>query len=226
MAWRWHCRRIPQRRFQATPSEPVLRLPSSGFTCRHLLRMPIVSVFLLYPARKEYADALAYEWHQRTRIQLVSGTCRPLSPRRALRLDLRNSQSRRSHTRRGKRTASGRAHEPHGSSAKPGRRVAKSLRGNLAELRLRQKRHRKRAPRRTAPSNRTRNSVRSGGGCGPASLERRRAGSRSWWARIHRVGGAAAHHASQRDLDRRGRAPGFPRTLQPSTAGILPSWST
>lgn len=27
--------------------------------------MPIVGVFLLYPARKEYADALAYKWHQR-----------------------------------------------------------------------------------------------------------------------------------------------------------------
>jgi hypothetical protein len=36
-----------------------------GFISRHILRSPIVSVFLLYPARKEYADALAYQWHQR-----------------------------------------------------------------------------------------------------------------------------------------------------------------
>ena len=26
-------------------------------------RRPIASVFLLYPARKDYADALAYTWH-------------------------------------------------------------------------------------------------------------------------------------------------------------------
>lgn len=36
-----------------------------SFTSRYVLRSPIVSVFLLYPARKEYADALAYRWHQR-----------------------------------------------------------------------------------------------------------------------------------------------------------------
>jgi hypothetical protein len=36
-----------------------------GFISRFILRSPIVSVFLLYPARKEYADALAYQWHQR-----------------------------------------------------------------------------------------------------------------------------------------------------------------
>ena len=36
-----------------------------SFVFRRVFRIPIVSVFLLYPARKEYADALAYQWHQR-----------------------------------------------------------------------------------------------------------------------------------------------------------------
>ena len=62
--WRWHCRRTA-----AALSSYVFgtraALAIIGFICRHVLRMPIVSVFLLYPARKEYADALAYEWHQR-----------------------------------------------------------------------------------------------------------------------------------------------------------------
>ena len=60
----WHCRRIA-----AALSSYALgtraALAIIGFICRHVLRTPIVSVFLLYPARKEYADALAYEWHQR-----------------------------------------------------------------------------------------------------------------------------------------------------------------
>lgn len=36
-----------------------------GTINRHILRGRITGVFLLYPARKEYADALAYEWHQK-----------------------------------------------------------------------------------------------------------------------------------------------------------------
>ena len=61
---RWHCRRtaaaVSSYAFGTRAALAII-----GFTCRHLLRTPIVSVFLLYPARKEYADALAYEWHQR-----------------------------------------------------------------------------------------------------------------------------------------------------------------
>ena len=40
-------------------------LSAIAFVSRHVFRRPIASVFLLYPARKEYADALAYQWHQR-----------------------------------------------------------------------------------------------------------------------------------------------------------------
>jgi hypothetical protein len=43
--------------------QTVLTLIGGAF--RHILRRPIASVFLLYPARKDYADALAYTWHQR-----------------------------------------------------------------------------------------------------------------------------------------------------------------
>jgi len=60
----WHCRCIA-----AVLSSYVLGtgavLGMIGFFSRHILRRPIVSVFLLYPARREYADALAYRWHQR-----------------------------------------------------------------------------------------------------------------------------------------------------------------
>lgn len=60
----WHCRCIA-----AVLSSYVLGtsavLGIIGFVSRHILRRPIVSVFLLYPARREYADALAYQWHQR-----------------------------------------------------------------------------------------------------------------------------------------------------------------
>jgi hypothetical protein len=40
-------------------------LSAIAFVSRRVFRRPIASVFLLYPARKEYADALAYQWHQR-----------------------------------------------------------------------------------------------------------------------------------------------------------------
>jgi hypothetical protein len=60
----WHCRCIA-----AAISSYLLGTKAAlalvGFVCRYVLRSPIVSVFLLYPARKEYADALAYQWHQR-----------------------------------------------------------------------------------------------------------------------------------------------------------------
>jgi hypothetical protein len=60
----WHCRCIA-----AAVSSYLLgtrtALALVGFVSRYILRSPIVSVFLLYPARKEYADALAYQWHQR-----------------------------------------------------------------------------------------------------------------------------------------------------------------
>lgn len=60
----WHCRCIA-----AVLSSYVLGtravLGMIGFVSCHILRRPIVSVFLLYPARREYADALAYRWHQR-----------------------------------------------------------------------------------------------------------------------------------------------------------------
>lgn len=60
----WHCRCVA-----AMLSSYVLGtsavLGTIGFVSRHVLRRPIVSVFLLYPARREYADALAYRWHQR-----------------------------------------------------------------------------------------------------------------------------------------------------------------
>jgi hypothetical protein len=60
----WHCRCIA-----AAVSSYVLGTQTAlalvGFVSRYILRSPIVSVFLLYPARKEYADALAYQWHQR-----------------------------------------------------------------------------------------------------------------------------------------------------------------
>ncbi len=60
----WHCRCIA-----AVLSSYLLGtsavLGMIGFVSRHILRRPIVSVFLLYPARREYADALAYQWHQR-----------------------------------------------------------------------------------------------------------------------------------------------------------------
>ena len=60
----WHCRCIA-----AAVSSYLLgtgtALALVGFISRYVLRSPIVSVFLLYPARKEYADALAYQWHQR-----------------------------------------------------------------------------------------------------------------------------------------------------------------
>jgi len=60
----WHCRCIA-----AAISSYLLgtkgALACVGFISRFILRSPIVSVFLLYPARKEYADALAYQWHQR-----------------------------------------------------------------------------------------------------------------------------------------------------------------
>jgi hypothetical protein len=60
----WHCRCIA-----AAASSYLLgtraALALVGFISRYILRSPIVSVFLLYPARKEYADALAYQWHQR-----------------------------------------------------------------------------------------------------------------------------------------------------------------
>jgi hypothetical protein len=62
--FQWHLRRSG-----ATVSSYLLGTRAAlvliGFTCRHILRRPIISVFLLYPARKEYADALAYQWHQR-----------------------------------------------------------------------------------------------------------------------------------------------------------------
>ncbi len=61
---RWHFRCIV-----AVASSYVLgtrmALSVVGFVCRRILGLPIASVFLLYPARKEYADALAYRWHQR-----------------------------------------------------------------------------------------------------------------------------------------------------------------
>lgn len=44
-------------------NEVFLRL--IGVINRWVLRGGITGVFLLYPARKEYADALAYRWHQR-----------------------------------------------------------------------------------------------------------------------------------------------------------------
>ena len=60
----WHCRCMA-----AAVSSYLLgtrtALALVGFTSRYVLRSPVVSVFLLYPARKEYADALAYQWHQR-----------------------------------------------------------------------------------------------------------------------------------------------------------------
>jgi len=61
---RWHFRCIA-----AVVSSYVLGTQTAlsvvGFVCRRMLGMPIANVFLLYPARKEYADALAYRWHQR-----------------------------------------------------------------------------------------------------------------------------------------------------------------
>ena len=60
----WHCRCIA-----AAVSSYLLGTSTAlaliGFVSRHVLRTPIVGLFLLYPARKEYADALAYQWHQR-----------------------------------------------------------------------------------------------------------------------------------------------------------------
>lgn len=40
-------------------------LRAIGLLNRYVLRGNITGVFLLYPARKDYADALAYRWHQR-----------------------------------------------------------------------------------------------------------------------------------------------------------------
>ena len=61
---RWHFRCIA-----AVASSYLLGTQTAlgvvGFVCRRILGLPIASVFLLYPARKEYADALAYRWHQR-----------------------------------------------------------------------------------------------------------------------------------------------------------------
>lgn len=61
---RWHGRRtvaaISSYLFGTGASLAII-----GLVARYILRKPIVSVFLLYPARKEYADALAYKWHQR-----------------------------------------------------------------------------------------------------------------------------------------------------------------
>ena len=61
---RWHFRCIA-----AVASSYILGTQTAlsvvGFVCRRILGLPIASVFLLYPARKEYADALAYRWHQR-----------------------------------------------------------------------------------------------------------------------------------------------------------------
>src|ERR1700741_2232114 len=60
----WHCRCIA-----AAVSSYLLgtraALALIGCISRYVLRTPIVRLFLLYPARKEYADALAYQWHQR-----------------------------------------------------------------------------------------------------------------------------------------------------------------
>jgi hypothetical protein len=125
--WRWHCRRTAAALSKSYAFGTRAALANHWFTCRHVLECRS-SVCFSRTGSQGIRRRVGYEWHQR-RFSWYRGLSASIAKAGATPdFGIPNS---RTHTRRGECSASGRAHEPHGSSLSVSAR-RESLRGDLA----------------------------------------------------------------------------------------------